>query len=275
MADQRIAPLAQRKDTVQALLLKYKPQINLALPRHMTADRMLRVAMTAMNQTPKLWECTDSSLVGAVIQASQLGLEPDGFVGMAYLIPYRNSKKNVFEAHFLPGYKGLMTLARRSGEVKQIEPRIVQAGDRFLYEYGLKPKCVHVPKARPAGADATPTHAYVVVTFADGDKQFDVMTTADIETIRAQSRAANDGPWVTHWAEMAKKTVIRRICKSLPVSIEVQRAVALDELADAGVPQDLESLLEDAPGLEAHPSKLDDLAATTAAATAAQKGAPA
>ena len=100
-------------NNIRALLEKSKGQIAMALPKHLNADRIVRVAMTSVQRTPELLKCDPISLVAAVIQSSQLGLEPDGILGHAYLIPFNNTKKGRMEVQFIPGYKGLIDLAIR------------------------------------------------------------------------------------------------------------------------------------------------------------------
>lgn len=206
-------------------------QIRAALPRHLTPERMIRVVTTALRKTPALLQCTQESLLGAIVTASQLGLEPDGVLGHAYLIPYGKT------CTFIPGYKGLIHLARQSGHVSTIQAHVVREGDRFDYAFGLSPKMEHVP-AKDGAAGAV-TYAYAIAHLKDGGVQWDVMSRAEIDAIRSRSRAGNSGPWVTDFEEMAKKTVLRRMCKLLPVSVELQRAVALDERAEVGMDQEL------------------------------------
>lgn len=226
--------------SVRSLLERAKPQIALALPKHLTADRLIRVALTSVQRTPELLQCDQTSLLAAIIQSAQLGLEPDGVLGQAYLIPFNNTKKGKKEVQFIAGYKGLCALARRSGEISSIDARVVREGDKFKYTFGLNPVLEHVPgetaEDEPEGAI---THAYAVIRLKDGGHQFDVMTRGQIDAIRKRSRAGTSGPWVTDYAEMAKKTVLRRVLKLAPMSVEAQRAVALDELAEAGIPQEL------------------------------------
>jgi len=259
MPDTRLVSTKQKFDTIRSLFLQHKDQIAMALPRHVTADRMVRVMLTAMQRDPKLLECTPQSLFAACILASQLGLEPDGALGSAYLIPFRNNRKNVVEVQMLPGYRGLLDLARRSGNVSTIEARVVRADDKFKFKFGLTPQLEHVPSGK--NPDAKAIAVYAIAHLRDGGVQFDVMRTNEIEAIRATSKAANSGPWVSHWDEMAKKTVLRRLCKLLPMSIEVQKAVGLDEAADAGLSQALEAdlLPEDLPEAPAKATKLDAL----------------
>lgn len=229
--------------TIRDLLIKSKDQIQMALPRHMTAERMLRIALTAIQRTPKLLECHPITLVGAIIQAAQLGLEPDGVAGHAYLVPFWNKNKNRFEAQFIPGYRGLIDLSRRSQEVVGIEARVVHAKDKFKFSFGLNPVLEHEPSILPD--PGIPIYFYAVARLKGGLTQFDVMTATDVDKIRARSKAKDSGPWVTDYEEMGKKTVIRRLSKLLPVSIELHRAVALDEKAELGIPQDLGLLADE------------------------------
>lgn len=224
---------ADRMKSLRSLLEARKSEIAAALPRHLTPDRMLRVCLTAATKTPALLNCEPASFYAAALTASQLGLEPDGVLGHAYLIPFGK------QVQFIPGYKGLLHLARRSGEISTIQAHVVHDGDRFEYAFGLEPKLIHVPSPTPKNEL---TFAYAVAHLKDGGVQWDVMSRKEIDAIRARSRAGNSGPWVTDYEEMAKKTVLRRICKLLPVSVELERAVALDERAEVGLPQDLEPL---------------------------------
>jgi len=220
--------VAQRQNTLTALIERQKPEIARALPKHMDPDRLARIATTVMRQTPQLAQCTPESFLGALMTCAQLGLEP-GPLGHAYLVPYGR------EVTFVPGYRGLVELARRSGQVQSVQARIVRDGDEFDYEFGLEPKLRHRPTA---DADKPVTHAYAVLRLKDGGVDFDVMTRAEIDAIRKRSRAANNGPWVTDYAEMAKKTVLRRLLKTAPMSVEYHQAVANDEQVRTSVAAD-------------------------------------
>lgn len=232
----QIVPANKKLDTIRVLLEKSKPQIALALPRHLSADRILRISMTSIRRTPKLLACNPQSLLGAIMQASQLGLEPDGVLGHAYLVPFKE------EVQLIVGYKGLIDLARRSGQLSTIYARVVCAKDQFEYAYGLTERLEHIPSAEVDPGEMVA--AYAVARLKDGAQQFEVMTSREITAIRERSRAKDDGPWVTDPAEMWKKTVLRRLCKMLPASVELARAVALDERADLGLPQQLEDVVD-------------------------------
>lgn len=232
-----IVPVNQKAETIRAMLQQSKQQIALALPKHLSADRMLRISMTSIRRTPQLMTCTPQSLLGAVIQAAQLGLEPDGVLGMAYLVPFKD------ECQLIIGYKGLIDLARRSGQLSTIFARVVYSQDVFEYAYGLNDRLEHIPSNKSVDPGEI-TAAYAVAKLKDGATQFEVMTRPEIDAIRKRSKAGESGPWVTDFPEMAKKTVLRRLCKMLPASVELQRAVALDERADVGLSQNLEDVVD-------------------------------
>lgn len=234
----------QQMDNVKGLLDKYKPQMEMALPKHLNGDRMLRLFMTCIANEPKLLQCTQASLVGSMMQLSQLGLEP-GLLGQAYLLPFRNTKKGTMEAQIIPGYKGLLKLARNSGQISTVNARAVYTQDDFEYSFGLVDKLHHIPTEEPV-TPADLTHAYAIVKMKDGGVQWEVMNRREVLEVKAGSRAANNGPWVTHEAEMWKKTALRRICKLLPASVELQTAIALDEAVDIGLPQQFDVIDMDA-----------------------------
>src|SRR5690554_1158312 len=226
--------VAQRQNTLTALIERQKPEIARALPKHMDPDRLARIATTVLRQTPQLGQCTPESFLGALMTCAQLGLEP-GPLGHAYLVPFKNNKTGMFEVTFIPGYRGLVELARRSGQVQSVQARIVRDGDEFDYEFGLEPKLRHRPTA---DVDKPVTHAYAVLRLKDGGADFDVMTVAEVDAIRKRSRAATNGPWVTDYAEMAKKTVLRRLAKRMPMAVEMAQAVAQDERVRTAISPD-------------------------------------
>jgi recombination protein RecT len=214
----RESALQRKQGSLAQAIEKMKPEIARALPKHLDPDRVARIATTVMRRTPKLADCTQASFLGALMTCAQLGLEP-GPLGHAYLVPYKQ------ECTFIVGYRGMIELARRSGQVKQVYAKVVRQGDEFEYSFGLEPTLTH----KPAGdIDRDITHAYAVLHLRDG-VEFEVMTRAEIERVRARSRAAQDGPWVTDFAEMAKKTVLRRLLKTAPMSVEYHTAMAVDE----------------------------------------------
>lgn len=251
--------LKEKVGGVRTLLEQSKEQIAMALPKHCTPERMLRIAMTAVQRTPKLLDCDPRTLIGAIVQASEMGLEPSNVLGHAYLVPFRNNKTKNLEVQLIPGYKGLVDLARRSGNVSTIFAHIVYEKDVFDFAYGLDPRCEHVPSN---AADPGPMiAAYAVCRLRDGGAQFEVMWKRQVDAIRAISKAKDSGPWVTHYEEMAKKTVLRRLCKLLPVSVELQRLVALDERADVGLSQGMAHVVDFGDTEPEPPTTLDALSA--------------
>ncbi|EFH1381229.1 exodeoxyribonuclease VIII [Escherichia coli] len=194
----------------------------------MECERMIRIATTEIRKVPALGNCDTMSFVSAIVQCSQLGLEPGSALGHAYLLPFgnKNEKSGKKNVQLIIGYRGMIDLARRSGQIASLSARVVREGDEFSFEFGLDEKLIHRPGENE---DAPVTHVYAVARLKDGGTQFEVMTRKQIELVRSQSKAGNNGPWVTHWEEMAKKTAIRRLFKYLPVSIEIQRAVSMDE----------------------------------------------
>lgn len=205
---------------------KFKQQMALALPKSLTADRLCRIVMTECRKTPALLKCNQESFLGAVLQCAQLGLEPGGALGHCYLLPYGNT------AQLIIGYRGMIDLARRSGQIISIAAYVVHEEDEFDYQLGLQPKIIHKPahQAKPGVV----TFVYAVANLKGGGVQFEVMSRAEVEAVRTKSKAGGSGPWVNHWDEMAKKTCIRRLFKYLPVSIEIARAIDVDERTDRG-----------------------------------------
>lgn len=238
-----VAKPESKPTTIHGFLTTYKNEIARALPKHMTADRMARIALTEFRKTPDLMKCDPATLFGAVIQCAQLGLEPGGAMGHAYLIPFENRKRGTTEVQFVIGYRGMLDLARRSGQIVSISAREVCANDHFNYRYGIDETVEHTPAEGPRGEL---THVYAVAKLKDGGVQFEVLTRSQIEDIRNDSQGyktaiklnRTESPWIRHFTEMAKKTVIRRLFKYLPVSVEIQRAVGLDEAGEGGISQD-------------------------------------
>ncbi len=238
----------------------FQSQMALALPKTLTPERLTRVVMTECRKTPALLKTSRESFLGAVLQCAQLGIEPGSALGHAYLIPYGN------QCNLIIGYRGMIDLARRSGQIVSLHAYCVHAKDDFSYELGLHPDIHHIPSAE---ADRGPvTYVYAVAQLQGGGVQFEVMSRAEVEAIRSSSKAGRSGPWVTHWDEMAKKTVIRRLFKLLPVSIEIARAVETDEKTDRGEsidPQDVIDGISIDKGIEMRPMDEEEPADVPAA----------
>lgn len=233
--------------TIKAYLDKMAPEIRRALPKHMDPDRLLRVSMTVIRTNPALLECTVPSLLAAVMQAAQLGLEP-GLLGHCYFVPFRNGKTGQMEVQFIVGYRGMIDLARRSGNIQSISAQIVYTNDLFRLKYGLEEELVHVPwhlrEDQPQTEPGKIRGAYMVAKFRDGGHYIHYMPIAEIEEHRKRSKTPDRGPWVTDYEEMCKKTVVRAGWKWLPISIEQMRAVAADESVQSQPQAENEDVLD-------------------------------
>lgn len=217
-----------------SLLERSKGQIAKALPRHLTPERMIRMAVTAFSSTPLLQECDVTSIVGCVVKASELGLELTGPLGHAYMVPRKN--KGRWEANFQVGYRGFIDLAYRTGRVKTFCAHEVRAGDNFDYQYGTDPYVIHKPAQT---GDGEITHVYAVCIQTNGGIDFEVMTADQVDAHAkkySDSLKSEYSPWNTAWAEMAKKTVIRKLAKRVPLSAEFAKALTVDEAAQNDTP---------------------------------------
>lgn len=233
--------------SVKKFFESQKATMAAVLPKHMDAERMLKLALGALRTTPKLMQCRTDSLFGSIVQCAQLGLEPNTPLGHAYLLPFENRQKGITEVQIILGYKGLIDLARRSGQIVSIAAHEVCQKDHFEYEYGLDEKLVH----RPALGDRGPVIAfYAAAKLVGGGYAFEVMSTKQIEEIRDASqnyKFAKDKTktvWGQHFVEMGRKTVLRRLFKYLPVSIELATAAALDDRSSRGESQGLDDVLQ-------------------------------
>lgn len=225
----------------------FKQQVALALPNHLTVDRLMRVAMTAVQKTPKLLDCTQISVCGAIVEAAQLGIVPDGILGQAYLVPY----KGVCQLQI--GYRGYLELARRSGQVSFVTSELVYECDQFSVELGTERFLKHVPDydnpergTFESGEVKGLKGAYAIVKYKDGAVDFEYMSKVMLDQIRATSKSGGSdfSPWNTHPAEMYRKVPIRRLAKRLPLSAEFMKAAVLDDYAEQGVSQGFEHAID-------------------------------
>ena len=222
---------------MKAYITKMQGEIAKALPSVITPERFTRIVMSAISTTPKLAETTPQSFLGAMMTAAQLGLEPNTPLGQAYLLPYKN--KGVLETQFQLGYKGLIDLAYRSGEVSIIQAQAVHENDEFSYEYGLEPKLIHKPAMRDRGAVYC---YYAMFRTKDGGFGFEVMSREDIETHArrySQSYSSDFSPWKTNFDAMAKKTVLKQVLKYAPMKSDFVRGVASDETIKHDIAPDM------------------------------------
>jgi len=234
LAEQAGTPATKQNDvkltksmSIQDMVKAMMPEIKKALPTVLTPERFTRIALSALNNTPTLQQCTPMSFLAALMNAAQLGLEPNTPLGQAYLIPYKN--KGIMECQFQIGYKGLIDLAYRNGQMQTIQAQAVYEGDEFYYEYGLEPKLVH----RPAFSDRGElVYFYGIFRTVNGGYGMAVMSKADMDTYARNYSKAFDSsysPWKTNYEEMAKKTVIKMALKYAPIKTDFQRALSADE----------------------------------------------
>ena len=216
------------------------PELKKALPSVLTPERFTRIALSALNNTPQLKQCTPMSFISALLTAAQLGLEPNTPLGQAYLIPYKN--KGTLECQFQIGYKGLIDLAYRNGQMQTIQAQAVYENDYFEYEYGLEPKLIH----RPAYADrGEVTYFYGLFRTVNGGYGFSVMSKADMDAFAKTYSKAFDSsysPWKTNYEEMAKKTVIKQTLKYAPIKTDLQRALTADETIKKQIAEEMLSV---------------------------------
>ena len=243
------------KDQIAYLLQKKQGEIAKMLPRHLNVERLLKVAQIAATTTPALAKCDVASLVGAIGQCAQMGLEPNTVLGHAYLVPFNTKRKDaegnerwVNSVQVIIGYKGLIDLARRSGQIVSIAAHEVCEHDHFDMVYGLDERLEH----RPAmGERGEVIGFYAVAKLKDGGHSFEFMSRHQVEQIRNESQGYKQAlkygkpqshPWGAHFVEMGRKTVIRRLAKYLPLSIEFQTAATLDAMAADGRDQKLDAI---------------------------------
>jgi len=254
MASNQLIPAQQaqitaRKD-VRALLnsQQFLEQIKQAVPSHISADIMVRVATTTIQKTPDLLECDQTSLLGSVIECAQLGLMPDGVLGEAYLVPYDNTQKGRKECHLQIGYRGLIKLARQSGLVAYVVAEPVYKCDDFEVLYAPERTIKHVPDLENAergmlperGTQGVPNYipvgfrgVYALVKYKTGEIDYEYLPLHRVEKIRAGAKTQK--VWLAHWTEMARKSAIRALGKRLPLTTDFMRASNLDDLREQGI----------------------------------------
>ena len=204
-----------------------EPEIRKALPAVITPERFTRMALSAINNNPKLAECSPMSFLAALMNAAQLGLEPNTPLGQAYLIPFQN--KGSLQCEFILGYKGLINLAYRNEQLQTIQAQCVYTNDEFEYELGLNSKLIHKPALGERGEMVA---VYALFKLQNGGYGFEVMSKQDVDSYAQKySKAINSSfsPWKSAYTEMAMKTVIKRVLRYAPLKTDFLRAVATDE----------------------------------------------
>lgn len=205
-------------DQVRTQLTAMQPQFAAALPKHVDPARFVRVVMTAVQMNGNLLDADRRTLFASAMRASQMGLLPDGREGA--IVTFKN------QAQFMPMVAGIMKLVRNSGEISTWSVQAVYENDSFDYELGDSERIVHKPALTSRGKMIG---AYSIVTMKDGEKSREFMSVEDIEAIRKRSRSGTSGPWVSDFSEMAKKTVVRRHSKRLPMSTDLDEALRADD----------------------------------------------
>jgi recombination protein RecT len=212
-------------DEVRLSLTAMGPEFAKALPPHVTVDKFIRVAMTAVQNNPKLLSCNRQSFYSAITKCAQDGLLPDG--REAALVPYGN------DVGYIAMVAGIMKKARNSGEIGAWSVQVVKEQDHFEIVLGDEERVLHRPALKERGKVIG---AYSIVTLKDGERTREWMNVEEIEEIRKRSRASGSGPWVTDYDEMCKKTVVRRHAKRLPMSTDVVEFLRRDDdVIDIGV----------------------------------------
>ena len=269
----QLVQMDRRSQDIVNLFKLNRDRMVRAAPKGMDPNRLLAVAFNAIVYNTDLLQCTRESLIGGAFEALKLGLTLGGPMQEAWLIPFNNRRKSeqgwetVKEATFIIGYMGMRNLIDRARAVVDLHPRAVHNGmtptitfkeergkqvpvvtgwtqgtpDEFDYFFGDEPRIIHRPRNPMAEYKDQLRAVYAVARLRGGGKQVEVLEIEEIEKHRNRSRAKDNGPWVTDYVPMALKTSIRKIAKYLPkASLEVARAIDLDEKADAGESQDFD-----------------------------------
>lgn len=241
---QELAKKADKQDikitrnmSIADMIKALEPEIKRALPSVITPERFTRMALSALNTTPKLSECSQISFLAALMNAAQLGLEPNTALGQAYLIPYNNKGK--LECQFQIGYKGMIDLVYRNGQVQSIQAQCVYSNDEFEYELGLNSKLVHKPTLKDRGEFIL---VYALFKLENNGYAFEVMSKTDIDAHALKySKGFSSAytPWKSNYEEMAKKTVIKKVLKYAPLKTDFLRALTTDETIKTEISVDM------------------------------------
>lgn len=225
LQEQRANPVTVIRQNLQAMA----PEFQAALPKHISVEKFTRTAMTAIQSNPDLQQAERRSLFGAIVKLAQDGLLPDGREAAIVIFNTKNKgggwdKK----AQAMPMIAGILKKVRQSGEISTVSAQVVYENDDFVWKLGFdedvshNPPPLDQPRGRPIGA-------YATAILKDGSRLLEVMSLEEIERVRAVSRSKDKGPWVDWWSEMARKTVMRRLSKRLPMSTDLDDAFDRDE----------------------------------------------
>lgn len=242
-------------DTALDLINRMKPQIAAALGASpaLQVDRFMRVALTEFRINPELLASTPESIMAAMLRAAQLGLEIGGPLGQAYLVPFRNQDRGL-EAQLILGYRGRIVLARRSGEIAELEARTVHQADLFEFEYGTNQHLRHIQRVDVEPGPENPSIAwYARASFLRGGEQFEVIGRPEVDRRRNRSRAKNSPAWTNDYDAMGNKSAINKLAPYLPMTAQAQEAWQQDEEREFGADQAAAMLAPVAPALQRPP----------------------
>lgn len=235
---------APQQKTLQTYIKSMEGEIAKALPSVITPERFTRMVLSAISSNKDLANVEPKSFLGAMMQAAQLGLEPNTPLGQAYIIPYKDH--GVLKAQFQLGYKGMIDLAYRSGEVSIVDAQVVYENDDFSYELGLDPKLHHVPALKDRG-DAT--MVYAMFRTKSGGFGFQVMSMDDVRKHASRfskAYSSSYSPWTTNFEEMAKKTVMKKALKYAPLKSDFARGMSADETVKTQISADMYEVQDEA-----------------------------
>lgn len=221
-------PITVFRQTLQTM----QPELKMALPAHIPPEKFARVAQTAINNNPDLLGCDRRSLMGAIVRLAQDGLLPDG--REAALVKFRTKEKGQYidKVQAMPMIFGILKKLRQSGEIAKVSAQVIYEHDEFVWRLGFDEDVTHNPPPldQPRGKAIG---AYATAVLKDGSRLLEVMSLEEIERVRSVSKSKDNeyGPWNNWWGEMARKTVMRRLSKRLPMSSDLYEEISRDETA--------------------------------------------
>lgn len=218
--------------TCRSIFTGFLPDIEKAIRGKMSPDVLMSAMVNSVRKEPKLLKCTQGSMLSALLYSADTELIPDTPAQECHLIPFKG------QVVWMPGYRGLAKKVRQSGEIVDLETRVVYEQDGFSYNYGLTPDLRHIPFEDPENRGES-VYFYAIARFRDQNipSKFEVMPRLDVEAIRKKAHSGNSDAWTEHFDEMGRKTVLRRLCKLLPMTAELATVIDLDNAAAVGAPQ--------------------------------------
>jgi recombination protein RecT len=232
LATRKYEPLAPIGSAagLKALLEAQAGSIAIALPKHVTPERLIKTLLVATNRTPDLLKCTQASIMETINRAAELGLDLSGTLGEAYPVPFNTKASDGnyrMQCQLIIGYRGMEKLAWQTGEIASIDAEVVYEADKFIFRKGTEVRVEWEPSL--SGGRGRAVGAYCCVSLKNGGRLARFMPTDDIERIRQNSRSKDSPAWRDHWDEMARKCAIKRTLKDAPLSAEkFSRAMDID-----------------------------------------------